>query len=256
MSNIDINKNIDELLKKVHGEELTIAEKRYEDETAQCLTFARTRSIALGKVAASEAEGLHLRSCPHCSARLQSFHEQLHPLLPRLLLSKLGRLAPDEQRLVQSHLDEGCEQCRRLLGMQWMEKAAAMLRAGQRTVEQMSDALLRALSFSGRVPVLSFNYESEKERRQPFAARLERSGISVMLEETDADELFVRVFTRDASFERLRVHLEVAGEGLSLQAEVTLEEVDDYYQGVHYFPDFSLLAASGKLVVLAVPVAN
>jgi hypothetical protein len=255
MPDIDIDKHIDKLLEIVHREELEQIERRYRSETAECMTFARTRSLALDPSAATEAESAHLDTCPHCSARLQSFREQLHPSPQTLLLYGFGRLGADERQSVQSHLGEGCLECRRLLATHWVEKATEMMRAGRRTAEQAAAALGRAIWVSGRAPTPSLHYEGRGGRRAPFAARFERNGLSLVLEETDADELFVRVSTEDASLAHARVHIEVAGDVRPLQAEVVLKAMDSYYQGVHYFPDFSLIAGSGVVLVLAIPVA-
>lgn len=253
MPNIDVDKQIDKLLEIVHREELEQIERRYRSETAECMAFARTRSLALAPSAATAAESAHLDTCPHCSARLQSFREQLHPRPLTLLLYGLGRLGAEERQQVQSHLDEGCVECRRLLATHWVEKAAVAVRAGRRTAEQAAAALARALWVVGRAPALSFNYETRDESRAPFYARFERHGLSVVMEETDAGELFVRVFTDDSSFKHRRVHVEVAGDGEPLQAEVLLKDAGDCYQGVHYFPDFSLIAGAASVAVLAVP---
>jgi hypothetical protein len=256
MPNIDIDQKIDELLESIHDEELEQTERRYRDETQACLTFAQTRVLALASASASDAESSHLRSCPHCAARLQSFREQLHPSLLKLLLFNLGRLGDDESRLMQNHVNEGCVQCRRLLATQWAEKATASLRTRRRTAEQLAWALSRAVCGMWSVPALSLNYESRKGHRAPFAAHIEQDNLSLMLEETDADELLVRVFTEDASLENRRVHIEVIGEGKLLEAEVELTAVGECYQGVHYFTAFSLLTGSGEIVVLAVPVSD
>ncbi|HVG21065.1 MAG TPA: hypothetical protein VNI02_18610 [Blastocatellia bacterium] len=256
MPDTDIDLKINKLLENIHHEELEQSERRYRDETQSCLTFARTRTLALDSASASDAENVHIRSCPHCTVRLQSFREQLHPSLLKLLLFNLGRLDDDERRLVQNHMNEGCVHCRRLLATQWAEKATAALKTGRRTAGQLAGALSRAVCGMWSVPALSLNYESRKSVHVPFAAHIEQDNLSLMLEETDADELFVRVSTQDASLVNQYVHLEVSGGERPVEAEVKLAAVGDYYQGVHYFTDFSLLTESGAITVLAIPASD
>jgi hypothetical protein len=256
MPNTDIDQKIDELLDTIHREELELAESRYSDETAACLTFARTRALALDLRSASEVESGHLRSCPHCAARLQSFRAQIHPAPLKLVLFKLGRLVGEESHLVRNHLNDGCVQCGRFLTTRWAEKASSAIETGWRTVGQLAETFSQAIWEVLGLPTLSFYYESGESRRVPFSARVKQDDLSLMMEETDSDELFIRVFTEDASLENRHVHIEVIGGERPLEAEVRLTAAGECYQGIHYFPNFGLLSESGAIMVLAVPASE
>ena len=81
--------------------------------TTECLSFAELRRLALRPEEAIPMIEEHLRSCNRCSRTAASCRRELHHLPWWTLLGvELGRLSPEEERIVQYHLREGrCTLC-------------------------------------------------------------------------------------------------------------------------------------------------
>ena len=258
MSNVGRDKKIDELLLSIHEEELERDEKRYSEETAECPTWSRARALALDPSAASDVERAHLRSCPHCAARMNSFQSLIHPPLLDLVKHELGLLGGDAAVEVEHHLrEEQCWQCLRLRRTRWVSSLLSAASAGTRSLEALADAASRALRGADYITAPVALYAAGDARRAPYASRFEQGRLSVILEEREGGMLLVHVEADDPALEGETIGVELAGESDSLAAEVTLRRHDGRLVGRHYVPGFAERRAGLKrILVLAAPVGR
>lgn len=176
-----------------------------------------------------------------------------HPSLARLVLLKAGLLSKADAPDVYSHVEDGCGQCSRLLASSWLRAAAAAVVGGAVTVEWLARMGPGPLLWRVHVPADSMSYADTDEHEPAFSARFGGADFSVVLEEMESDELFVRVAARGGAPESRRVHVEIIGEAQTLQAELELEDEGGVWAGVHYFQGFG--EAKGKLGAATVLVA-
>jgi hypothetical protein len=176
-----------------------------------------------------------------------------HVSILSLVKLKLGTLDTTERSATVAHV-EGCWQCERVMRSAWMKTIITGVEIGRRTIEQVQEVAEFALFKAGQIPAPSLDYARREEPKLPFAARFEQGTLTATLEETDGGELFVRISTRDVRLNDHIVHLEIVGETDTLQANLRLEKIGNYYQGVHYFEDYrDRITEFGTVVILAVP---
>lgn len=258
MSNVDLDKKIDELLLNIHREEFERDEQRYREETAGCPTWARARALALDPSAATDAERAHLRSCPHCAARMSSLQSLIHPPLLDIVKHELGLLSGDAALETEYHLrEEGCWQCKRLPGTRWVSSLVSAARAGTRSLEELAAAAAGALRGADFVTARAALYAAGDARPGPYAARFEQGALTVSLEERTGGMLLIHVETRELSLEGKTISVELAGESESLTREVTLLRNGDHFEGRCYVPGFGELRDGlRRVVVIAAPAGG
>lgn len=255
MAKVDFDKKIDELLLNIHRDELERDERRYREETAGCPTWARAEALALDPSAATDAERGHLRSCPRCATRMNSFQSLIHPPLLDIVRHELGALDGDAAREVEHHLRaEQCWQCQRLPATRMVTSLVSAVRGGARSLEGLSAFVAGLLRGADYVPALAGLYAQGDVRRAPYTARFEQGTLSVLLEEQAGDTLLIHVETQQPTLEGETISVEVAGESDSLTAEVVLRRHGDLLVGRRYIPGFGRLRAGLKrILVLAAP---
>jgi hypothetical protein len=256
MSNVDLDKKIDELLLNIHREEFERDEERYREETDGCPTWARARALALDPSVTTEVERAHLRSCPHCAARMSSLRALIHPSLLDIVKHELGLLSGDAVLELEYHLkEEGCWQCARLPGTRWVSSLVSAARGGRRSLEELSAAAVSTLRGADFIEARAARYAARDERHAPYAAHFEQGALIVSLEERAGDMLLIHVETREPSLEGETISIELAGESESLTKDVTLRRNGDHFEGRCHVPGFGELRDGLKrIVVLAAPL--
>lgn len=258
MSDINIDKQVQELLRDIVVEELERDRERYRAETASCMTFARTRELSFDLAEATAAERDHLFACRHCSARLNGFQESLHPGMLELIQYELGMLDAERKSEIHAHLrTEDCWQCQRLTRTHWVATAVNALRKGLRSVEQIRESLAHGLRAPDYIPAQSIHYASDEIKRAPFSARKEMEGLTVILEERPGDALLIHVEASDASLKSSTIHVEIVGEGEPVVAEIKLEQHGEFVEGRKYLSDFSKLQKDlNRIMIFALPLTD
>jgi len=244
---------IKDLLPTALASDLDLHEKRFDLETKLCPTMARIAVIARS-FEASDKEEDHIAACAHCSARIKAFRSELHPSLLSLVMTTLNLAAETDRQRVVAHLQDRCEECSRLLHTSWVKGIIAGFTAGRITMRKLADGLAQAHYRMSQLPALSLRYAETESLAKPFHTQFKEGDFSIALEETDSDDLFVRITVANRQLKDQVIHLELFGERTNLEANIRLEPANSGLEGIHIFPDFGSARDNlGTALILAVP---
>jgi hypothetical protein len=258
MSDMNINKQIEQVVREVFKEENVQEEQHFRAEVASCLTFARAREFSLDPAQATQRELDHTHTCEHCNARVRAFQTALHPSVEELLRYSTGLLESSRAEEVRRHLQDGkCWQCSRLKDMRGFGAALEVSRRGRGVFEKLQD-LLRASIWTGgycQRPVRVF--ASTRPMEPPFSSRVNSGSLSVEIYEAPRDSLVIQVETKNPELAGRAVYIEIAGEGATLSAIVRLNLDGEYYVGQHLHEGFQELRRElGAFLILIIPQAE
>ena len=111
--------------------------------------------------------------------------------------------------------------CDRLRRSGMVRSAAAALREGRRSTQNVEDWLERAAVVSTPLPAKVGTFAASD--RGPFRVRVEApGGLVTVVRQTDRGLLVVEIESTDLSHEGQRVHIEILGEGEPLEVTLVL----------------------------------
>lgn len=217
------NPELVRLLRAVHELDVQDLERELAEKRKGCLSYPRARQVVLNPFLRTADEKAHVAGCASCARLLQNMERGLnHPTLWMLLRGLAGLLDGEEKAALTRHLEtDECQRCLRLNRSVWLRQLADVLRVGQKTAEQVQEALNGSFSGFALIPV-GGRFAGETEL--PFSLRTsDPSGRLTVTLFQASKELRVCVETPDASLAGRRVFVEVpAADGPPMTAEVLL----------------------------------
>lgn len=169
-------------------------------------------------------------------------HPAKHPSPLALAFYKTEAIAHGEQPIVEYHLLQGCDVCKKLVEQDWMAKLRALISEGRASFDRVRKWFANKATFQVGAD-LSIAYASHGVRKKPFAEQHEAGEFIVHLERTDGNELYVYVWTSLLKYANTHVRVLIMGERVSLNETIHLSRVDDVTEGGVRFNGFDDLAA-------------
>lgn len=216
----------------------SLTEAQYESfpNLENCIGYERLCEISLKKSTELIFETNHLRVCQNCDRLRLQIEQAIHPNVSTLLAYKIGTLAVDSAKEIESHLGE-CELCPRVLRAESIKTVAQAAQAAARdvldTAHRFFDSFAAAIE-SVSLPV-AFYKGVNTDSEIPFFKLIDQRQVTLNVEETDEGDWLATAAASDPEFEGKKYYIELIGDVDNLFEQIIFRKRGDYYEGSVYF---------------------